>query len=66
MISGVLGSFVAWQTGDWRWILGAVLVLANWPYTLLGIAPTNNKLNAIAANDAGLISRGLLKTWGRL
>ena len=66
MISGVLGLFVAWQMGDWLWILGAVLILANWPYTLLGIAPTNNKLNAIAANDAGLISRGLLETWGRL
>jgi hypothetical protein len=66
MISGVLGLFVAWQTGDWRWIVGALLILANWPFTLFGIAPTNNKLNAIAANDADPASRSLLEKWGRL
>ena len=66
MISGILGLFAAWQSGEWRWIVGAVLILANWPFTLLGIAPTNSKLNAIAADDAGPASRSLLETWGRL
>jgi hypothetical protein len=66
MISGVLGLYVAWQTGDWRWIVGAFLILANWPFTLLGIARTNKKLNAIAANDAGPASRALVEKWGRL
>jgi hypothetical protein len=66
VISGVLGLFAAWQTGDWRWCIGAVLMLANWPYTLLGIKPTNNKLNAIAAGAAGPQSRSLIETWGRL
>jgi Domain of unknown function (DUF1772) len=66
VISGVLGLFAAWQTGDWRWCVGAVLMLANWPYTLLGIMPTNNKLNAIAAGAAGPQSRSLIVDWGRL
>jgi hypothetical protein len=65
-ISGALGLIAAWQTHDWRWIAGAVLILVNWPYTLLAILPTNHKLDAIADNDAGPDSRALIVTWGRL
>jgi hypothetical protein len=66
VISGVLGLVAAWLTWDWRWIVGAVLILANWPYTLLGIMPTNNALKAIAEEDAGAQSRALIVKWGGL
>lgn len=66
VMAGVLGLLAAWQAGDWRWAVGAVLMLANWPYTLLGILPTNNKLDAIAVGSAGPASRTLVETWGRL
>jgi anthrone oxygenase-like protein len=66
VIAGALGLFAAWQTSDWRWTIGAVLILANWPYTLLGILPTNHKLNAIAAGSASPASRSLIEAWGRL
>jgi hypothetical protein len=65
-IAGILGLLVAWQTGNWRWIVGALLILANWPYTLLVIGPTNNKLNATTNEAAGPHSRTLLVSWGRL
>ena len=65
-LSGILGLVAAWQTKDWRWLIGAVLILANWPYTLLGILPTNNKLKAIASDAAGPTSRALIETWGRM
>ena len=65
-ISGVLGLIAAWLTYDWRWIVGSALILANWPYTLLGIMPTNHKLNAIVDDDAGPMARALIVTWGRL
>ncbi|MGH6932678.1 MAG: DUF1772 domain-containing protein [Dongiaceae bacterium] len=66
IVAGVLGLAAGWQAQDWRWIVGAVLILANWPYTVLGIFPTNHKLNAIAADAADATSRALIKTWGWL
>jgi hypothetical protein len=65
-ISASLGLLAAWVAGDWRWIVGAVLIFANWPYTLFGIMPTNNRLKAIAEIDAGPTSRAMLVSWGRL
>ncbi len=29
--SGTLGLVAAWMTQDWRWIIGAMLIVANWP-----------------------------------
>jgi len=64
--SGLCGLIAAWTTSDWRWVVGAVLILANLPYTLLGILPTNRLLKAIGESDAGPNSRALLQMWGRL
>ncbi|MGE4249906.1 MAG: DUF1772 domain-containing protein [Parvibaculaceae bacterium] len=65
-VSALLGLFAAWSTSDWRWVIGAILILANWPYTLAVIMPTNRKLKAIAEGDAGPVSRALLAAWARL
>jgi len=65
-VSGALGLLEAWLTHDWHWIIGAVLILANWPYTLMGIMPINRKLEATAIPDAGTATRDLLRRWGRL
>jgi hypothetical protein len=66
LLSGVLGLAAWWLTNDWRWIVGALLILANWPYTLLGIKPTNDRLMAIADNQADAGVRRLIEEWGRL
>ncbi len=66
VISGVLGLLAWWLTRDWRWIVGATLIIANWPYTLFGIMPTNHKLNAISNERADTVSRRLIEGWGRL
>lgn len=66
MASGLLGGFTAWLTMDWRWLVGAALILANWPYTLVVMMPTNNKLKHTNDPDAGPGSRRMLVVWGRL
>lgn len=38
----------------------------NWPYTLLGIMPTNNVLMALDPADAGPQSRRLIEKWATL
>jgi Domain of unknown function (DUF1772) len=65
-LSAALGFIAAWHYTDWRWVVGALLILANWPFTLIGIMPTNNRLKAIAEDDAGPASRAMLVSWGRL
>jgi hypothetical protein len=66
MASGTLALLTWWGTADWRWGLGGVLMLANWPYTLWVIMPTNQQLKATAEGQAGPASRTLLEKWGRL
>ena len=62
----VLG-IVAWlQTGPIAFLIGALLILANWPWTLPGILPTNNVLMATKLEDAGPQSRALILRWNRL
>lgn len=61
-----LGLIAWWQTGDWRWLLGAAFLIANWPYTLIGIMPTNNRLMAMPLEQAGAESRKLIETWAQL
>jgi hypothetical protein len=64
LVGFLLGLAAWWQTADWRWGLGALLLVANWPYTMLGIMPTNRAIMAMEA--AGPASRRLVVKWGAL
>ena len=60
----VLGLIAWWQTPSLWFLAGAVLMIANWPWTLLAIMPTNNALMGMASPDAQ--TRTLIRKWGRL
>ena len=66
IIGFLLGVIAWWQTNNHFWFIGACVLVANWPYTILGIMPTNQTLMHIELADAGPASRALIEKWGRL
>jgi len=66
IMSGALGVLAFILSYDWRWLGGAALILAPWPYTMLLIMPTNRVLKATSPAQATDQTRGLIVQWGRL
>ena len=66
ILAGILGTAAFFASYDWGWFFGAVVIVANWPYTLLVIMPTNNELMAIAPEVAGPEARRAVEHWAAL
>ena len=62
----VLGVVAWWLTGRAGFLIGALAMIAPWPWTLLTIKPVNDELVATEADKAGPPSRALLVRWGSL
>jgi hypothetical protein len=62
----LLGMLTWWLTGSWLYGAGGLFLVANWPYTLTVMLPTNAQLEKTAPQEAGPASRALIVTWGRL
>src|SRR5262245_19416063 len=65
-VSGALGVLAFIVSSDWRWLVGAALILAPWPYTLIVVNPVNAQLEATRAGTAGEQTRQLIERWGWL
>lgn len=66
-VVGFLLAAVTWhQTGQSLWLGGGLVLLANWPFTLLVIMPTNNRLMSIPPEAAGTETRSMIEHWGKL
>lgn len=66
-VAGGIAGLIAWYwTRNWQLLAGSVALLANWPLTLIVVMPTNKRLMAMTAADAGEESRLLLRRWGNL
>ena len=55
-----------WQNSHPGFLIGAIAIIAPWPWTLFGIKPTNDALLATDAERAGPRSRALIVRWGAL
>ncbi|MGD9501980.1 MAG: DUF1772 domain-containing protein [Methyloceanibacter sp.] len=66
IVGFVLGAIAWWQAGKGAFLAGALLMLANWPFTLIAIMPTNKRLMATNLNEAGPETRALIVKWNRL
>jgi Domain of unknown function (DUF1772) len=59
--------FIAYrELDDVRWALGALVILASWPYTYLAIVPLNNRILGMIAADGAHEARKVIDLWGRL
>ena len=66
IVGFLLGLAAWWQAGHAGWVLGALLMIANWPVTFFAIMPTNNRLMATDPAAAGPESRAMIERWGSL
>ena len=66
VVGFLLGVAAWWMTGEVLWLAGAVVLVANWPYTLIVIMPVNKQLDTIGTEQAGPESRALIVRWGGL
>ena len=66
LVACALGVIAFVLSQDWRWLLGALLILAPWPWTIFVIMPVNRRLKATAPDAAQSDTRASVEHWGRL
>ncbi len=66
IVGCIFGLIAWWQMREVGFLVGAVLMIANMPWTLLAILPTNKALMAIDLADASPQTRALVLKWGTL
>jgi hypothetical protein len=66
VVGGIFGLIAWWQGRQIGFLVGAVLMIANGPWTVLAIMPTNKILMATKLEEAGPNSRSLILKWNRL
>ena len=66
LLGCLLGLIAWWRTSHPGFLIGAVAMIAPWPWTLIGIKPTNDALLATEPDRAGPRTRALVVKWGAL
>jgi hypothetical protein len=66
VIAFLLGLIAWWQSGQQGFLIGAIAMIAPWPWTLYVIKPVNDRLLELEVDQAGPGSRALIVKWGTL
>ena len=66
LLGCLLGLIAWWQARHPGFLIGAIVMLSPWPWTLIGIKPTNDALQATEFDQAGPQTRALILKWGSL
>jgi Domain of unknown function (DUF1772) len=66
LVGCLLGLIAWWQATQTGFLIGAIAMVAPWPWTLVGIKPTNDALLATEPDKAGPQMRALVVKWGAL
>lgn len=66
ILAGLSAIWIWFRSRNVLWLIGAILILANWPYTLLMLNPINHSLLTMASSASAETSRTLVEQWGWL
>jgi hypothetical protein len=66
IVACVLGLVAWWQVGGLAFLVGAVLIILPWPWTLIVMMPTNRVLEALDASADNPQARSHIVRWGNL
>ena len=66
LVGFLLAVIAWWQTSAAGFLIGGISIVAAWPWTLIGIKPTNDALLATDPDKAGPQTRALVVKWGAL
>ena len=66
VVGFLFGILAWWQISDSAFLVGAILIIAPWPWTLVVIKPVNDALLATELDRAGPPSRALIVKWGAI
>jgi uncharacterized membrane protein len=66
VLGAVLGGLTWWEKGGWFFLLGAVLMMTNLPWTFAIIMPVNRQLERIGPDDDPAAIRPLVRRWALL
>jgi hypothetical protein len=63
-LAGAIAGFLAYfDSQDVRYVFGALIIIASWPYAFFVMAPLNNQILALRGPDVGA-ARALVRQWG--